>query len=195
MSTIALPQVQDLSEFRISNTLGLRAVQIVLSLVIALGVIVGISLTSNAGTASAATGDSAPIYFGLGRAYTGENGLEIRLNRSGTELAYIAAGAFGAPEVEGTALATSATAALARFGPIMQQVIRSGGITTLAKGSSKFASGAAGWGAEKLIIPDGMCLGITYAPDTALLGTSTTTTGYAPTARQPYTASWLEPCS
>jgi hypothetical protein len=146
-------------------------------------------------TASAATGDSAPIYFGLGRAYTGPNGLEIRLNRTGTEWAYMASAVVGGVEFQGTKLGE---VALAKFGPIMQQIIRSGGINP-AKDNVKVISGIAGGSIEQLeqsiIIPDGMCLGITYAPDTALLVTSTTTTGFAPATRQPYTMSWLERCS
>jgi hypothetical protein len=199
MTTIALPQVQVPSMFQASNLFGRRAVQIVLSLAIALGLTFGLSLTTNAGTASAATGDSAPVKFGLGRAYMGPNGLEIRLTREGTEDAYIAAGAFGGAAAETTEIGASAAATLAKFGPIMQRLLRSGLDLPrwAAKGSTTAAGAYAGKQVDQAIIPDGMCVGITVRPIQAAVGKigpmefigSTGSSG-------PITSTtWLEPCS
>jgi hypothetical protein len=166
MTTTALPQVQVSSVFRTSKLFGRRAAQIVLSLAIALGLIFGLSFTANAGTASAATGDSAAINFGLGRMYTGSNGLEIRLTREGTEDAYIAGGAFGGAASETTILGANAAKALAKFGPAMQRLLRSGLDLPrwTAKGSVTAAGAYAGKQVDQAIIPDGMCLGITIRP-------------------------------
>lgn len=190
MTTMALPQVQVSAGFRPRELFGRRATQLLVALTMALGLILGLSITSGAGTASAATGDSAPVNFGLGRAYWGDNGLEIRLTRDGTELAYMASQVTGGVGVKSTELGA---AALAKFGPIMQQIIRSGGIDTARTGVQIVGGvgiGAADWGAEKIIIPDGMCLGITWAPQVMA------PSSYMSVPANPHnTTTWLEPCS
>ncbi len=190
MSVLAFPQVQASPMFDNLNLLGRRAVKLVLTVATVFAMVLGLSLTSSAGTANAATGDSAPVHFGLGRAYWGENGMEIRLTREGTELAYLASTVGGGAGIKGTQLGAEA---LAKFGPIMSHIIRSGGIDPTKDGVKVVGAvaGATGlWAAEKVMIPDGMCLGITWAPEIVA------PSSYISYPSNPHqSASWLESCS